>query len=416
LVSALPAVCRRGEGRVLQDVDGNRYVELLNNYTSLVHGHAHPDVVDAVREQLARGASFAAPHESTVRLARMLCERVSSVERVRFTNSGTEAVMMALRVARAFTGRPLIAKAEGGYHGTWDDVQLSVAPALDHAGAADHPLAVPESPGLSPGAESSTIVIPYNDLDSARAILEPLGERVAAVIVEPVQGAGGMVPAERDYLLGLRDLTRELGALLVLDEVITFRLSSGGAQELYGITPELTTFGKIIGGGLPVGAFGGAADVMAMCDPSRPSAIPHYGTFNGNPATMAGGIAALELLTPPEYERLNALGDRLREGVSAIGTELGVTLQATGLGSLVNVHLVDGPIRCHRDLVRADRDTASLLHLALLNEGLFVARRGLMSISTPMDEAVVDGVLDGIRRAVLAVHAERPIPELSAAR
>jgi glutamate-1-semialdehyde 2,1-aminomutase len=408
-----PPFVAEGKGAFFTDVDGNRYVELLNNYTSLVHGHALPTVVEAVQRQLERGASFAAPHESTVSLARILCERVPSVERVRFTNSGTEAVMMALRVARAFTGRPVVAKAEGGYHGTWDDVQLSVAPPLDRAGEPEHPRAVPESPGLSPGAESSTVVIPYNDLDSARAILEPLGERLAAVIVEPVQGAGGMVPAERDYLHGLRELTRELGALLVLDEVITFRLARGGAQELYGVTPDLTTFGKIIGGGLPVGAFGGATDVMATCDPSRPGGIPHYGTFNGNPATMAGGIATLDLLTPAEYSRLNALGDRLRDGVNALGRELALSLQATGLGSLLNVHLVDGPIRGHRDVVRADRESAALLHLALLNEGLFVARRGLMSTSTPMDDALVDEVLDGIRRAVVAVDVERPARQLS---
>jgi glutamate-1-semialdehyde 2,1-aminomutase len=408
-----PPFVAEGKGCSFTDVDGNRYVELLNNYTSLVHGHAHPAVVDAAQRQLARGASFAAPHDSTITLARMLCDRVDSVERVRFTNSGTEAVMMAVRVARAFTGRPLLAKAEGGYHGTWDDVQLSVAPPVDRAGEPEHPLAVPESPGLSPGAESSTVVIPYNDLDAARTILEPLGESLAAVIIEPVQGAGGMVPAEQDYLHGLRELTRELGALLVVDEVITFRLAAGGAQALYGITPDLTTFGKIIGGGLPVGAFGGAADVMATFDPSRPGGIPHYGTFNGNPATMVGGIATLELLTPSEYERLNALGDRLREGVNSLCRELGLAVQATGLGSLVNVHLVDGPIRCHRDVTRTDREAAALLHLAFLNEGLFAARRGLMSISTPMDEVLVDEVLSGIRRSVVAVDAEHPARHFS---
>jgi glutamate-1-semialdehyde 2,1-aminomutase len=409
-----PPFVAEGSGAFLTDVDGNRYVELLNNYTSLIHGHAHPVVVEAIREQLGRGASFAAPHENTVRLAQMLCERVASIERVRFANSGTEAVMMAVRVARAFTGRPLIAKAEGGYHGTWDDVQLSIAPPIDQAGPVERPVGVPDSPGLSPGASGSTVLIPYKDLDAARAILNPLGDRLAAVVVEPMQGAGGMIPAEQDYLDGLRALTKELGGLLVLDEVITFRLSQGGAQALYGITPDVTTIGKIIGGGLAVGAFGGRADVMEVCNPSRPGAIPHYGTFNGNPATMAGGIASLELLTPAEYERLNALGDRLRDGINALGPALGLAICATGIGSLLNIHLTEGPIRRYRDVVRG-KEGAGLLHLALLNEGLFLARRGLMSTSTPMDEALVDEVLDGIRRAVLAVHAEQPIPELSIA-
>jgi glutamate-1-semialdehyde 2,1-aminomutase len=407
-----PPFASRGAGAYFEDVDGNRYIELLNNYTSLIHGHAHPVVVEAISKQLGRGACFAAPHENTLRLSQMLCERVPSIERVRFANSGTEAVMMAVRVARAFTGRPLVAKAEGGYHGTWDDVQVSVSPPLDQAGALERPIGIPDSPGLTPGARDSTVLIPYNDIEAARAILEPLGDRLAAVVIEPMQGSGGMIPAEQEYLDGLRTLTTELGALLIFDEVITFRLSPGGAQALFGATPDLTTIGKIIGGGLAVGAFGGRADVMEVCDPSRPGAIPHYGTFNGNPATMAGGVASLELLTPAEYDRINALGDRLREGINALGPELGLTVCATGIGSLLNIHLSEPPLRNHRDVVRS-KEAAQLLHLALLNEGLFPARRGLMSTSTPMDEALVDEVLERTRRAVLDVHAERPLGALS---
>jgi glutamate-1-semialdehyde 2,1-aminomutase len=408
-----PPFASHGAGAYFEDVDGNRYIELLNNYTSLIHGHAHPAVVEAIHQQLGRGACFAAPHENTLRLAQMLCERTASIERVRFANSGTEAVMMAIRVARAFTGRPLVAKAEGGYHGTWDDVQLSVSPPLDQAGTLERPIGIPDSPGLTPGASGSTVLIPYNDIDSARAILEPLGDRLAAVVVEPMLGSGGMIPAEQDYLDGLRALTTELGALLILDEVITFRLSPGGLQALYGVTPDLTTIGKIIGGGLAVGAFGGRADVMEVCDPSRPGAIPHYGTFNGNPATMAGGVANLELLTPAECDRINALGDRMRDGINALGPELGLAVSATGIGSLLNIHLQDLPLRNHRDVLRS-KEVGQLLHLAMLNEGLFPARRGLMSTSTPMDEAVVDEVLERTRRAVLAVHAERPLGALSA--
>jgi glutamate-1-semialdehyde 2,1-aminomutase len=408
-----PPFASRGAGAYFEDVDGNRYIELLNNYTSLIHGHAHPFVVEAIHAQLADGACFAAPHENTLRLAQMLCQRADSIERIRFANSGTEAVMMAIRVARAFTGRPLVAKAEGGYHGTWDDVQLSVSPPLDQAGSLERPIGVPDSPGLTPGASDSTVLIPYNDLESARAILEPLGDRLAAVVVEPMLGSGGMIPAEQDYLDGLRALTTELGALLIFDEVITFRITPGGLQALYGVTPDLTTIGKIIGGGLAVGAFGGREDVMAVCDPSRPGAIPHYGTFNGNPATMAGGIANLELLTPAEYDRINALGDRLRDGINALGPDLGLPICATGVGSLLNIHLQELPPRNHRDVLKS-KEIGQLLHLALLNEGLFPARRGLMATSTPMDEAVVDDVLERTRRAVLAVHAERPLGALSA--
>ena len=314
-----PPFAARGAGAYFEDVDGNRYIELLNNYTSLIHGHAHPLVVEAIHGQLAEGACFArAAREHAA--ARADAVRARRLDRARpLRELGTEAVMMAIRVARAFTGRPLVAKAEGGYHGTWDDVQLSVSPPLDKAGAVERPIGVPDSPGLTPGASDSTVLIPYNDLESARAILEPLGERLAAIVVEPMLGSGGMIPADQDYLDGLRALASELGALLILDEVITFRISPGGLQALYGVTPDLTTIGKIIGGGLAVGAFGGREDVMEVCDPSRPGAIPHYGTFNGNPATMAGGIANLELLTPAEYDRINALGDRLRDGINALG-------------------------------------------------------------------------------------------------
>lgn len=405
-----PLAVAEGHGCELRDVDGNVYLDLLNNYTSLVHGHAHPAIVEAVSRQLERGTAFAAAHEGQVRLAQILCERVPSVERVRFCNSGTEAVMVALRLARAVTGRPLVAKAEGGYHGSWDGVDVSVEPEAAASGPAERPASVPESAGLLPGTADSLVVIPFNDLAAAEEILEPLGDRLAAVIVEPVAGVAGTIPADPEYLRGLRELTRRHGALFVLDEVITLRLAPGGAQELYGVVPDLTTMGKIVGGGLPVGAFGGREDVMALTEPRRPGFLPHSGTFNGNAATTAGGAAALELLTAEECMRLNALGERLRDGVRELGDELGLAVTATGLGSLLTVNLVDGPVESYRDARRADPEAVRLLHLALLNEGVFSARRGMLSLSTPMGEAEIERALAAVRRALLAVDAERPLP------
>ena len=402
-----------GRGYELLDVDRNVYVDLLNNYTSLVHGHAHPAIAAAVRRQVEHGTAFAAAHRCQVRLARLLCERVGSVERVRFCNSGTEAVMVALRVARAFTGRPLVAKIEGGYHGSWDGVEASVEPELADAGPAERPAAVPESIGLLPGATESVVVLPLGDLASTQAILEPLAERLAAVIVEPVAGVAGTIPVGRDYLEGLHALTRRLGALLVLDEVITLRLARGGAQSLFGVAPDLTTMGKLIGGGLPVGAVGGREEVMALTDPERARSLPHSGTFNGNAVTMVAGAVALELLTADECERLNALGDRLREGIDSLGRDLGVALTASGLGSLMTIHLLEEPPVSDRAARRADAEAGRLLHLALLNEGVFAAKRGLLCISTPMGEDEIERALSAIRRAVLAVHAERPLRERS---
>lgn len=406
-----PLYIERGRGCELVDVDGNVYLDLLLNYTSLVHGHAHPTILDAIAEQAARGTAFAAAHDGQVRLARLLCERVGSVELVRFCNSGTEAVMLALRLARAFTGRPLIAKVEGGYHGSWDGVEASVEPPLDRVGAVERPEVVPESNGLLPGATDSIVVLPFGDLASAEALLGSVAPRLAAVIVEPVVGVAGTIPADRDYLHGLRALTRELGALLVLDEVITLRLSPGGAQALYDVEPDLTTMGKIIGGGLPVGAVGGREEIMALTDPGRPGFLPHSGTFNANAATTAAGIAALELLTATECERLNGLGDRLRRGIVAVGDELGLGVTATGLGSLLTIHLLDEPPRTYREAGRADSEVVRLLHLALLNEGVFAARRGMLCVGTPMGERDVERAVAAIRRAVLSVHAERPLPE-----
>jgi glutamate-1-semialdehyde 2,1-aminomutase len=230
------------------------------------------------------------------------------------------------------------------------------------------------------------------------------------VIVEPVAGVAGTIPLERDYLQGLRALTRRLGALLAVDEVITLRLAPGGAQSLYGVEPDLTTMGKIIGGGLPVGAFGGREDVMALTDPGRAGSLPHSGTFNGSPIVMVAGAVALELLDAGECERLNALGDRLRDGIDALGRELGLAVTASGLGSLLTIHLLDEPPRSYREARAADPEAVRLLHLALLNEGVFSAKRGMMSLSTPMGEDEVEHALDSIRRAVLAVHAERPLP------
>jgi len=409
-----PLFVEEGRGCELVDVDGNVYLDLLSNYTSLVHGHAHPAITAAVARQAARGTAFAAAHDGQVQLARLLCERVGSVERVRFCNSGTEAVMLALRLARAFTGRPLVAKAEGGYHGSWDGVEASVEPEPATAGSRERPATVPESEGLLPGAAESLVVIPFNDLAAAEAILEPLADRLAAVIIEPVAGVAGTIPADPEYLQGLRALTQRLGALLVLDEVITLRLAPGGAQALYGVSPDLTTMGKIIGGGLPVGAVGGREEVMALTDPGRPGFLPHSGTFNGNAATTAAGVAALELLTAAECERLNGLGDRFREAICALGAELGLPVTASGLGSLLTIHLLDEPPGNYREARRADPEGVRLLHLALLNEGVFAARRGMLCLSTLMGESEVERALAAIRRAVLAVHAERPLPTRAA--
>ena len=265
-------------------------------------------------------------------LAEEITRRIPSMQRVRFANSGTEAVMNALRVARAFTGRAKFLKMEGGYHGSYDPVEISIAPGPDGpvGGAGE-----PDEIGLSPALIGEVVVAPFNDLETTVGLIEEHREDLAAVIVEPMMGAGGMIPADQRYLDGLRAATTEHRVLLIFDEIISFRLAPGGAQQLYGIEPDLTTVGKIIGGGLPIGAFGGRSDVMALFDPRRPDRMTHAGTFNGSPICMAAGLASLALLTPSEIGRINGLGDRLRDGFQAGFTATGIRGRVTGQGSLV---------------------------------------------------------------------------------
>src|SRR5215210_6511481 len=246
-----PAVMDRGEGCWLYDIDGNRLLDFTGNHSSLVHGYNHPVILEAVQQQLLKGTCFPGSTEPQLRLAKLLCERIPSIERVRFTNSGTEASMNAIRAARAFTGRASIAKVEGGYHGTMDEVMVSVHPSAAEAGNRMRPRATPSTRGLAADASSGVVVLPFNEIDAAASILEGHAEHLAAVLVEPVLGSAGMIPAERDYLEMLREVTRRLGIVLVFDEVVSFRVAAGGAQDYFGITPDLTCLGKLIGGGFP---------------------------------------------------------------------------------------------------------------------------------------------------------------------
>src|SRR5438045_7839693 len=332
-----PIYAARGEGCRVWDVDGTRRLDLVVNYTALVAGHAHPAVVEAIQEQAALGTSFAAPNPPEVRLATELVERVASIEKIRFTNSGTEATMMALRLARAHTGRTKFAKVEGGYHGSHDLVQE------------------PEVAGTLPDVGEFAVVIPYNDAAGATAILDRHGAEVAAVIVEPILGSGGMIPADPEYLRALRAACDRHGSLLIFDEVISFRVARGGAQELYGIRPDLTTLGKVIGGGLPVAAFGGRADVMELLDPRRDPSIAQGGTYNGNPLGMAAGVATLTELTPDLYDDLNRKGARVCEELAEVFASHDVAVQVNGAGSMFALHFTDRPVVDYRSVAAADK-------------------------------------------------------------
>lgn len=391
-----PLYVDRAQGTYIWDVDGTRRIDFIQNYSALILGHSHPRVTEAIAAQLQRGSAVAAANPLEIQLAQELCRRIPSVDMVRFTNSGTEATMFAMRLARTFTGRQKVARFEGGYHGTHDFAEISTKPNLELAGPATAPRPVPDSAGTPAVALADTIVLPYNDPGSVERILRRHEKDIAAVIVEPVLGAGGVIPAEHEFLKELRAVTRELGIILIFDEVISLRIAPGGGQEYYGVMPDLTTMAKIIGGGLPVGAFGGRADLMALLDPRTPDSIPHGGTYNGNPLGMTAGLATLKELTPDVYAELNRKGEWVRGKLREVFDAHDIAAQVTGVGSLFNIHFTSVPVRDHRSMRMSNPQMLRDLFLALINHGILMAPRAMGSICTPMTQADLQDFVDAV--------------------
>lgn len=387
--SPYPVYMERGRGCYLYDTDGNDYLDMLSNYTSLIHGHAHPTIVEAIREQAVNGTVFGAAGAIQYRHAEHLCSRIPTMDMVRYCNSGTEATLFVIRAARAFTGKDGIIKIDGGYHGGHDLAEVNNLPDIE----SDGPPRASVRAGIPASVLQDVRVVPFNDLTALAALLETDAGRIAAIIVEPVLGAAGVILPQDGYLAGLRELADRFKILLIFDEVITLRLSTGGMQKLSGVMPDLTSLGKIIGGGLPVGAFGGRADIMAIFDPAHPRAIIHSGTFNAANMVMAAGLCALNALDQPAIDRINALGERLKGGFNDAFKQAGLRGQVSGIGSLNQVHWHDGPLINARDSFRAltaAKELPGLLHLEMMNRGIYSAKRGMIIISTPMTEGEID--------------------------
>ena len=365
-VGGTPPFIERGQGARLTDVDGNVYIDYVCSWGPLIAGHAHPAVTARLHEAVDRGTSYGAPTEAETELARLVVEMVPSIEMGRFVNSGTEGTMSALRLARGATGRDKIVKFAGCYHGHADAL-------LSTAGSGVLTLGIPSGPGVTAGTGADTISLPYNDLDAVRAAFAESGDQIAAVIVEPVAGNMGVIPPAEGFLEGLREITREHGALLIFDEVITgFRVAPGGAQERYGVLPDLTCLGKIIGGGLPVGAYGGRRDLMEQMAPLGP--VYQAGTLSGNPLAMAAGIATLELLREPGmYERLEALGAQLAEGMTRAAEAAGVPLTVNRVGSMLTGFFTEGPVTDYASATAADTTRYARFHQAMLARGVYLA-------------------------------------------
>lgn len=364
-VGGNPVYIERGEGSRVYDVDGNSYIDYIGSWGPLILGHAHPRVLAAITEVAALGTSFGAPTERETEMAKLVCELVPSVEVVRMVNSGTEATMSALRLARGYTKRNKIMKFEGCYHGHADSLLIK-------AGSGVATLGLPDSPGVPEGTAHNTITVPYNDLESVKLAFEKYGEDLAAVIVEPIGGNMGVVPPLPGFLQGLREITQQYGTLLIFDEVMTgFRVALGGAQELYGITPDLTTMGKVIGGGLPVGAYGGKREIMQQIAPAGP--IYQAGTLSGNPLAMAAGLTTLqELSKPGTYERLEKLSARLGEGLAENARKLGIPHTVNRVGSMVCLFFTDTPVINYETAKTANLEQFSAYFSHLLDDGIML--------------------------------------------
>lgn len=402
-----PIYAARGEGCRVYDLDGNAFIDCINNFTSLIHGHAHPALIKAATDQLALGSAFGLPTQSEVELAELLAARLPSVDQLRFCNSGTEAVMMALKAARAFTGRPKIAKCEGAYHGSYDYAEVSLDPTPEQWGR-NAPVSVAYAKGTPDNVLADVVAIPFNNAEAAVSLIREHGKDLACVLVDPMPNRAGLSPADKAYVQALREVTREVGALLIFDEVITFRLGYAGAQGIWEIEPDLTTLGKIMGGGFPVGAVGGRSDVMAVFDP-RPGKpmLPHGGTFSANPVTMLAGIAAMELLDQAAFARLDAMGEAVRGGINDAFRKHGVPGGTVGMGSLLKIHFADRPVRDYRSAYLTEEETRrqTIFNRGLLNRGVLAAGYGLMALSTPMSDADIDAIVGAASDALAEVAA-----------
>lgn len=391
-----PVLLSKAKDSRVWDVDGNEYLDLRIGDWVLIHGHANERITEAVARQLPLGAQYGSPEwDLSYRMASLLIERMPSVDRVRFLVSGTETNLLALRLARAHTGRAKLAKATGSYHGIAD---VLVVGSSTISFVKDR---IP--PGVTPGVAQDVVEFPFNDADAAEAAIEAAASELAAVIVEPIMGAAGMVPATREFLQRLREVTERHGIVLIFDEVVTFPIAYGGAQAHHGINPDLTSMSKAIGGGLPLAALGGRRELMDLLDPDKNGGrapVTAASTFGGNQAALAAGIACLEQLTPEVHQRVQILGERARAGIDAIGEKYGIPLHATGFGHILAMHWAPERVIDYRTRMNDDSEKIVNLGVALMNEGYYHFSFGSFLLSTSHTEADIDSLLAGIERAL----------------
>lgn len=408
LRGAHPLYVREGKGCRVTDVDGVERLDFANNMASHIHGHAYAPIVEAVSKQLKHGMAFTMATEQEVLFAEHMCGRSPSFEKIRFVNSGTEAVMAGMKAARAYTGRPKIAKVEGSYHGAYDYAEVSQAPSPDNWGLIDHPNAVPLAQGTPESVLEDMVIIPFNDPENAIAILDECADQIACILIDPIPHRIGMVPVDADFVKALRKWSRANGALLMFDEVITFRSEVGGMQERFNINPDLTAMGKMIGGGFPVGALAGSDDVMGVFTTGEKGLrLPHSGTFSANPVTMTAGLIAMEHFDQQAVNKLNALGDYARASITQAIKVADVPASITGTGSLFRLHLKAEAPKNYREShpTMQEKQALSVLINALYDDGIMMIHTAAAALSTPMGNAEIDQLSESILKALRSVKS-----------
>ena len=392
-----PFYADRGEGVHLVDLDGHRLLDFVNNNTALILGHAHPAIVQALQQQLPKGTGFPRPLALEVEMAELLRERIPSLERLRFCSSGTEAVLNALRTARAFTGRFKTAKFEGAYHGIDEHAMVSYLPPLGpDLGPDDRPNSVPSTAGLTSAVTDDVLVLPFNDLAACETIIGDTADDLAAVIVDPVSTGAGLALPEDGFLKGLLEIAHRAGALVIFDEIVSFRASAGGAQAVFDVVPDLTCLGKVVAGGTPGGVFGGRADLMALYDPTGgPPAIPQSGTFNANPFALNAGLVTLRAMTDQAYEKLNSLTTVVAGDLQAVFDEAAVPASITVVGSIFRLYLLPERPRNYRQAAADDNLFQRWLHYSLLNRDIYWRTGG--NLSLPMEQEHIDHLISAVR-------------------
>jgi len=395
-----PHYAAGASGCYVTDIDGTRRIDFANNMASLIHGHAHPAIVEAVIDQLRRGTAYTMATEAEVKFAQLLCERVPSFEKIRFVNSGTEAVMAMIKASRAFTGRPIIAKAEGAYHGTYDFAEISQTANPSNWGDINKPNSVPVVYGTPQGVLSDVVIFPFNDIERTIAILDQHAGQIACVLIDPVPHRVGLLQAENEYIEAIYKWTRQNGALLVFDEVVTFRVNYGGAQEKYAVSPDITALGKIIGGGFPVGAIAGRAEVMKVLD-QRESKVPFplSGTFSANPVTTTAGRVAMELYDSETVQKLNALTHTAITQIAEAIKTADVPVSITGAGSMFRIHLSATPPTTYREAYQSKETSAiidELIDYLFFKENIMMVNTLSCMFSTALTHTEVDRLSEGL--------------------